>query len=193
MKVESNIHIESAIAPAFLLPGTRDLEAVHWLLLNEGISSAGLANSAELRHVAPMLNFTSRASRIHLSKQDSGTLQQPYEKSESKFWAFMEKVVPTDETPVPEISNDVIEILKSHFPSMDVNKIATAVHTIAKDFNNDSSPCDSQSTIPESPVLVEVQIPDGSVIPNPGRVCKKRTRACITNSVGGMLPIPVGI
>lgn len=139
-----------------------------------------------------MLNFRSRASRIHLSKQDSGA-QQPYQKEESGFWAFMEKVVPTDETPTPEISNDVIEIVKSRFPSMNVNKIATAVHTIAKDFNNDSSPCDSQSTIPESPVLVEVQIPDRLIVTSPGRGCEKRNRARITNSVDGMLSIPVGI
>lgn len=44
MKVESNLHTESATAPAFLLPGMRDLETVHWILLNEGNSSTSLVN-----------------------------------------------------------------------------------------------------------------------------------------------------
>ena len=179
------------LVPAFRLPGTRGLENVHWaVLLNEGNSRTGLANCAELRPVATMSDFRSQSSPIHPSKQDTGAFLQPHLKEESDFWASMEKPAPADEAIIPEISDDLIEILKSRFPSMDGSKIATAVHTIAREFNNDSSPCDSQSTIPSSPAI-EFQIPDCSR--SPVRGSEKRMRAPVTNTVGGMLSIPVGI
>jgi hypothetical protein len=80
-----------------------------------GVAIDDLANSAESRPVAVISDFRSQGSPIHRSRQDKGVLLQPHLNEESDFVALVGKATQADEVIIPEISDDLIEILKVPF------------------------------------------------------------------------------